>query len=358
MDNLPPPKRMTIGLQISTENTVDLDVTVPYTTEWKGKNMVRGVRIATLATLWLIPIVIFALALRSDWVTTWRPLHVPFPISRFVDLYTISSGLETLHNGGDPLVANPTELLHRPMNYPRVWLYLFSAAGITRGNTSTVALIFCVFYLTCMSVLIVRAERAMDAVIILLASLSIAPLHGMERGNNDLFVFSLIFLACIVTNKYFKSGLFAAAGLLKIFPIAAMMVDAIRRPRKERMLAALLTGLVILLVLLQWHDLILIRKGTPIGSFMSYGVLSLQQEFLALTFQRGFLIGRGWIVVVECWLAGALAITTAWRNPRELDSSIRNSRFVEMFSVFAGTYVFTYAVSGNWAYRLILLLPT
>jgi hypothetical protein len=180
----------------------------------------------------------------------------------------------------------------------------------------------------------------------------------MERGNTDLFVFSLVFLACMVTNKYVKSGLFGAAGLLKIFPIAAMVVDAIRRPRKERVLAALATGLVILLVLLQWHDLILIRRGTPIGSFMSYGVLSLEQELLKATFPREFLIGLGWTVVVECWLAAALAIVAAWRNPRELDISIRNSRFVEMFCVFAGTYVFTYAISGNWAYRLIFLLPT
>jgi hypothetical protein len=29
-----------------------------------------------------------------------------------------------------------------------------------------------------------------------------------------------------------------------------------------------------------------------------------------------------------------------------------------MFAVFGGTYVFTYAVGGNFDYRLILLLPT
>jgi len=52
----------------------------------------------------------------------------------FLDLYVIPTGIETLHNGGDPLAANPADPLHRSMNYPRVWLYLFSAAGITRGN--------------------------------------------------------------------------------------------------------------------------------------------------------------------------------------------------------------------------------
>jgi hypothetical protein len=324
----------------------------------KGKNMVRSVRIATLATLWLIPIVIFVLALRSDWVTTWRPLHVPNPISKFVDLYSIPSGIETLHKGGDPLVANPAELFHRPMNYPRAWLYLFSAAGITRANAWIVGLAFCAFYLTCMSFLIVQTEYAMDAVIILLAALSVSPLHGMERGNTDLFVFSLVFLACIVTNKYLKSGLFAAAGLLKLFPIAGMAIDTIRRPLRERMLAALLTGLVVFIVLVQWRDLVLISRATPVAPFMSYGVVSLKHEYLFAMFQWGLLFAPAWIVIAECWLAGSFVITNAWKSLREVEIPIRNSRFAELFCAFGGIYVFTYAVGGNWNYRLIFLLPT
>jgi hypothetical protein len=320
--------------------------------------MVRGVRIAALGTLWLVPLLIFVSALSSDWLSTWRPLGVPSMTPHFLDLYVIPTAIETLHKGGDPLDANPADPLHRSMNYPRVWLYLFSAARITRGNITTVALIFCAFYLSCMSFLILQTRHALDAVILLLASLSVAPLLAMERGNTDLLVFSLIFLACIVTNEHTKSGLFGVAALLKIFPIAAMMTDAIRRPRKKRMLAAVLTGIVLALILLQWHDLSLIRKGTPVYRVKSYGVLSLEQEVLFDTLQWGFLIGLGWIVVLECWLAGALAIGNAWRNPWEFDGSALNPRFVEMFSVFGGTYVFTYAIGSNFDYRLILLLPT
>jgi len=209
-----------------------------------------------------------------------------------------------------------------------------------------------------MSFLIAQTEHAIDALIILLASLSVAPLHGMERGNNDLFVFSIVFLACIVTNNYLKSGLFAAAVLLKLFPIAGMIMDTIRRPQKWRVLAALLTGLVILLVLLQWRDLILISRGTPVAPFLSYGVVSLKHEFLFQMFQWGFVYAPGWIVIAECWLAGAFVIAIAWRSSQKLEISIQNSKLAELFSVFGGTYVFTYAVGGNWAYRLIFLLPT
>jgi hypothetical protein len=211
-----------------------------------------------------------------------------------------------------------------------------------------------------MSFLIAQTEHAIDALIILLASLSVAPLHGMERGNNDLFVFSIVFLACVVTNNYLKSGLFAAAGLLKLFPIAGMIMDAIRRPQKWRALAALLTGLVILLVLLQWRDLILISRGTPVEPFLSYGVVSLKYEFLFQMFQWGYVYAYapGWIIIAECWLAGAFVIAVVWRSSQKLEISMQNSKLAELFSVFGGTYVFTYAVGGNWAYRLIFLLPT
>jgi hypothetical protein len=283
---------------------------------------------------------------------------VPSMTPPFLVLQGIPGAIQTLRQGGDPLVANPADPMHRTMNYPRIWLYLFSAAGITHGSVPTVALLFCAFYLACISFLIVQSSHAMDAMILLLASLSVGPLLAMERGNTDLLVFSLIFLACVVTNKYLKSGLFGVAALLKIFPMAAMMLDAIYRPRKERKLAALLTGIVLALILLQWHDLSLIRKSTPVYRARSFGIFSLEEEVLFDTLQWGFLIGLGWVVVVECWLAGALAVVNAWRNRRELDLSIQDSRFAEMFSVFGGTYVFTYAVGGNFVYRLIFLLPT
>src|SRR3977135_2805357 len=80
--------------------------------------MVRGVRIASLVTLWLVPLLIFVSALSSNWVTTWRTLGVPSMTPHFLDLSGFPAAIETLHQGGDPLVANPTDPMHRTMNYP------------------------------------------------------------------------------------------------------------------------------------------------------------------------------------------------------------------------------------------------
>jgi hypothetical protein len=320
--------------------------------------MVRSVRIATLVTLWLVPLLIFVSAFNSGWVKTWSAFGVPSMEPHFLDLYSVPTGIETLHKGGDPLVANPADPLRRPLNYPRIWLYLFSAARIDRGKVPALGVLFCAFYLACISWLILHTTHALDAAILLLAGLTVSPLLAIERGNSDLLIFSMVFLACVVTNKHCKSILFAVAALLKIFPLAGMAMDVIRRPRKERVFAAVLTGLVLAAILLQWRDLSLIRAATPVYSVKSFGVLSLEQEILIATFQRGFLIGLGWVVVLECWLAGAFTIACAWKNPWKFDGLVGNSNSSELFSVFGAMYVFTYAVGSSFDYRLIFLLPT
>jgi hypothetical protein len=192
--------------------------------------MLRTIKIASLSTLWLAPLLIFILAFSSSWIPTWQALGVPAMLPRFGDLTSIPEGLETLRQGKDPLVANPADALGRPLTYPRIWLHLFSALRINVNNVWIIALLFCACYLACMSVLIARARHTGDALLLLLASLSISPLLAMERGNNDLFVFSLIFLGCLTTNKYLKSLALAGASLLKIFPFAGMIMDALRRP--------------------------------------------------------------------------------------------------------------------------------
>jgi len=127
--------------------------------------MLRTVKIASLATLWLVPLLVLVSAFSSDWIPAWRTLGVPAMLPRFADLSTIPEGLETLRQGKDPLVTNPADALGRPVNYPRIWLTLFSALGINVRNVWAMAILFCAFYLACMSVLIAQAKHAADAAI-------------------------------------------------------------------------------------------------------------------------------------------------------------------------------------------------
>jgi hypothetical protein len=321
--------------------------------------MLRTVKIASLATLWLVPLLILVAAFSSDWIPTWRTLGVPAMLPRFADLSTIPEGLETLQKGKDPLVTNPADALGRPVNYPRIWLSLFSALGINEQNVWAMALLFSAFYLACISLLIAQARHAVDAAILLVASLSVSPLMAIERGNNDLLIFSLVFLGCVATNKYLKSLALAAASLLKIFPLAGMMIDAVRRPAKQRIVPFLLAALVLVLLAWQWRDINLIRQGTPISRIRSFGFLSLREEILRF-FPDSLVrfIQMSWIVAGGFWLATLSTVDLAWKSGMDFDPALFSSPQGELFSVFGGIYVFTYAIGSNWDYRLIFLLPT
>jgi hypothetical protein len=321
--------------------------------------MLRTVKIGSLAALWLVPLLVLVSAFSSDWIPAWKAVGVPAMLPRFADLSTIAEGLETLRQGKDPLVTNPPDPLNRPVNYPRVWLQAFSALRINVHNVWLIAIPFCACYLACMSVLIAQAKYAGDVVILLLASLSISPLLAMERGNNDLFVFSLVFLGCCATNRYLKSAALATASLLKIFPIAGMIADAVRRPARQRLVPLFLSAFVLALLAWQWRDIDLIRHGTPISRVLSYGVLSFEQEITHFFPDWLFyLFQLGWIVLAGCWLLALSVVDLAWKHSFGLDPDLFDSPQGEMFTVFGAIYVFTYAVGSNWDYRLIMLLPT
>ena len=92
------------------------------------------------------------------------------------------------------------------MNYPRIWLYLFSMLGINDQKIYAAGIAFCVLYLGCVSALILRCGRALDAAIVLVAALSLAPLWAMELGNTDLLIFFLVFLGSSVAATALQLG--------------------------------------------------------------------------------------------------------------------------------------------------------
>jgi hypothetical protein len=301
-----------------------------------------------LACLWLAPLTILYIALASDWVDTWKTFAVPSFRPPFMDLCAITNGVKVHQQGGDPLLDNPEDPFHRALPYPRIWVQLFSWLGIRESHTRILGITFCVLYLICISWLILKIESSLGAILLMIAALSLAPLLALERGNIDLFIFFLLFVGCNATNRFLKSGIFLAATVLKVYPIAAQAVDAIRRPLKENRVAITAVAVAAAVWIWKWRELGAIRRAAPVSTTLAFGMLSLK---LQAEYVNGALLA---ISLVAC----AVILAMAWMARPSLDGVIRNSRFGEMFLVFAGTYAFTFAVGSNYNYRLILLIPT
>jgi hypothetical protein len=311
--------------------------------------MVRGARLMALVCLWLAPLLILYTALASDWVSTWEAFAVPSMNPPFMDLCAITNGVKVQQEGGDPLINNPADPWHRALPYPRIWVHLFSWLGVRESQTTSLGIVFCVLYLICISWLLLKCESSLGSIILVIAALSIAPLLAIERGNIDLFIFFLLFFGCTANNKFLRSGVFFVATVLKIYPIAAQTVDAIRRPLKENRvaIAAMVAGAAFWAW--KWRELGAIRHAAmAITTTLTFGMFTLKTHAEYLS---GALLAFS---VAAC----VMILGIAWANRPSPDKAILNSKFGEMFLIFTGIYVFTFVVGSNYNYRLIFLIPT
>ena len=315
--------------------------------------MERGVRIIAVLLLWLVPATIFYTAFSSAWDHVWQHWKVPSISPGFIDLRSITAGIETERHGGDALVANPYDRMQRPVNYPRVWLYLFAALHINERNLPAVGICFSTLFLLCISILILRSLGSIEALILLMAGLSWASLFAMERGNSDLFIFAVLFLGCVSNRESVKLAAYSLAALLKIFPVAALILHTLWKPARERIAPLFATLGVLAILLFQWRDLNAIRRGTPTEVWFSYGILSLKMQALRT---NGLITSL--VVLLSSWLLIVLTMWRAWLRGPQLSKSLLNTKASEMFVIFGGIYVFSFLAGANFDYRLIFLLPT
>ena len=202
--------------------------------------------------------------------------------------------------------------------------------------------------MACVSWLILQTRGSPDGPVLVIAALSLSPLLGIERGNIDLFVFCATFLGCVAANRFLKTGAFFAAAQLKIFPFAGMIVDATRRPRREKVLAIAGVLLCAALFVWQWHDLQANQHSKQVSMNLSFGLPTLQIKTLRLDETAMACV---WIIVIA-------VAAMAWVKRPNLEQGDPDSRFKDMFFVFGGIYLFTFLMVSNWDYRLIFLLPT
>jgi hypothetical protein len=310
---------------------------------------------------WCAVAVILYMALTGDWDATWHAVRLtPAVHIHFIDLQGFPTGIEVYRHGGDPLIANPLDPTQRPLNYPHLMLFLFMGLGISAKNLAFFAMLLAAGYLACISYLVLHAKSLLEAVLLLIASLSPVPLLAIMLGNTDLLIFSLVFLAFLLRKRIAGPILLFAATLLKIYPFAALLMYAAFPPAKWKKLPAILATIALLLFAWRWRELDAIRRGTPIAWVVSFGLLAIRKYVsFELTSHISWKSSQfaGWATVVLCWVAGLVAFISGWLKPRSLDSAIWQSESSQLFSLYAAIYVFSFAVGSNFNYRLIYLIP-
>jgi hypothetical protein len=189
-------------------------------------------KLLAILTLWGVVASVFLFALTGDWQKVWQHLNVPgipYHSIGFEDLWTIPQSVERVQRGIDPFIDTGVDIHQLPMGYPRIWISIFSLLHITMDRVAYFGLFLVALYLSCISWMIAKAKSKAGILLLLLATFSGSSLLAMERGNNDLLIFALMYPAAESAILQLFFILLALAAILKFYPMVALMAGLINK---------------------------------------------------------------------------------------------------------------------------------
>ena len=276
------------------------------------------------------------------WSKTWSFLQIPTMYPKFADMRTVQGSLYSVSLGLNPQISNPGDPWGRVMNYPSVWIDIADFLNL-QSESNYIIFIFLqiVLFLGCL----ITLTRITPSFFLILLCFSTSTLLCIERGNNDLLVFSFVFLALRFQNLT-AILLISIATLVKIYPMFAMTAFI----KNHKVFFPILMG-SLLSILLVMPEFTRIRNGTPIGYTLSYGSSSVSEVFA-----QNLQVKLPSIVISICLIIISLVLYLLKFTNELLKVSNIKRLDKEMFFAGGSIYVFTFILASNYDYRLIFLL--
>jgi hypothetical protein len=286
----------------------------------------------------------------NGWFTTWTTLQVPPPLSPpFFDMRTVQGSLLSDKLGFDPQVKNPGDLTGRTLDYPKIWVWI--AKLFQLDNETNLILFVCVYilaYIVCCLLLL----RDSPSLYLLLAIFSGTSLLAVERGNNELLVFALLFAGICLSQRYFRGFTILLATVLKLFP-ALLVVILAKKPKILFVVGLILAGYFMLI----FGELRILLAGNtalndPNAIAASYGfntnTHNIQQLFTGQS-------AATYAVIKYLFILVSLVLIAFISRSKYLNltgsSEYKTDLLIAGGIIFSGTYLIT----SNWDYRLIFL---
>jgi Glycosyltransferase family 87 len=317
-----------------------------------------GMKLVDPGSAWLVLIGIlcgyFTLLVALGGHGAWGELGVPPVSPGFFDLRSVTSGWECARQDLGEWPDNPCDPWGRPENYPRIWMAA-SFLGLGQDDTYVIGtLIAIAFFVT--AILVLPREASLAETLVYGAALcSPAVMFGVERGNVDIALFSMVAVAGLVMRRApygpaVASALILAAAVLKLFPIGAIGMLAGLPRRTAVICVASVGGLFAVYATATYRDIQTIERVLPQDDEYAYGI-----HIVGGWLGRLAAPTRLWDVgLVVLGLAVALVLRR-WLRPRLTTAPTRE---LDLFWAGAGVYVVTYALVRSADYRLVFLLLT
>ncbi len=295
----------------------------------------------------------------SSGAILWRKVGVDQGVFSFEDLRAVSSSWDCARRGIEPFPTNPCDPfagqpgIFRATNYPRLWISFFHL-GLGEGDTVPLGIAIAVLFMAV--ALLVPGQLSLgEGVVYAAALLAPATLLGVERGNVDLVMFSLVGLGLLLVRRspWVAVGPITLAAVMKLFPVAALTVFARHRYRWR---AGALGGAVfVAYALATLEDIRTILSvipraiqnaygaGVPVAALHVDGVGWLQSDS-QLRWARFAVIGLGLLLAAGFMLRRRVVRRGAYE------------RRLDLFWAGASIYATSYTFDSNFDYRLIFLI--
>jgi hypothetical protein len=280
----------------------------------------------------------------------------------FLDTHAVLAAAECARQGIQVYLSNPCDALGRPHAYSPLWLAI-APGSLGTSATGWVGASLDLLFLFSLAV-VLRPRSAKELLILGAAAVSPMTVYALERANNDLVIFLLVICGAMLFTfprpyRLFSYGLFVAAGLLKYYPLALVVLAASEGRRDGLVIAAAAMLALVFFAIAFYPELSLAAASIPTGA--SYFTDAFSARNLPFGFAEA--LGKG---VARSLIAGSLlaalsgvAVARMLRTARllgreQLDWAPREARFL----VIGGLLVAACFFAGqNIGYRGILLLP-
>ncbi|MEY4572652.1 MAG: hypothetical protein RLZ10_1900 [Bacteroidota bacterium] len=289
---------------------------------------------------------------------------IPWHMSiAFADLITITNTADCNCVFNNPYLNGSCDPWGRLYNYPRIWLSVFSFLKLGKSSTIYIGFLYVIFFTFCASKLnLGRSNKSLLFIFVLLISPPVLLL--LERGNNDVLVFSGIILTYygIKANQnlpenlrlYLPIIIFFILGVLKLYPFILIITILF-----EKLTLTKKTAIMLLFVMLSClyifyikDDLKLILKNTPNPSDMAYGRMV---KFWIFNYSLE-LRHKISIILTSIVIMIALLTQFLFSKMQFAASDTINNSETWLFLCGASIYIGTFLIGNNYIYRIVFLL--
>jgi hypothetical protein len=255
---------------------------------------------------------------------------------------TVQSALDAIALDIDPYLVNATDPWKRVVNYPPIWLAIAKTLQFKNElHYLGFEIAMVLGYLTACFFLL----KKYPSIWLLAILLSGSSLLAVERGNNDILIFSLLYTAALLP-AITGTLILLASIFLKLYPIFAVLFLS-----RNKFLMVLVVVIAIGYFFGIQAEIQKITAKMDLSPTLSYGLLSIVVWFawhLKMPIDMGLIL----FALLICTVALVIYLYPKRPALQKVQGLTHEST---LFVMGAGIFLGTFLTASNWDYRLLFL---